>query len=137
MPSELRGQLEELATKDVQFEEGRKALFKKRNLYLRADEKGLESALQAALLRKTEKEQVKLLAMIDEKVEIEGRLLTLVEQHLNRLETELKGKLSMDLGEYVFADIFADIPDAMEPRTSGVGLPNTGMVRSRSSPKKR
>ncbi len=90
-------QLELLATKDVQFEgrqptcpprsgpitrthraEARKTLFKKRNLVLRADEKGLDEALQAALLRKTEREHARLLAIIEEKIEIQRKLVALV-----------------------------------------------------------
>jgi hypothetical protein len=120
-----------LASKDVQYEEARKALFKKRNLYLRAEEKGLGSALQAALLKKTEKEHAKLLAIIDEKIDIENRLQAVVEAHLSRLEGELVGKLGMPLGN-PFVTVFADIPDA-EQRVERTTING----RSRSSPKKR
>lgn len=70
--------MEAIASKEAQFEEARKALFKKRNLYLRAEEKGLDATLQSALLKKTEKEHSKLLALIDEKIEMENRLCSLV-----------------------------------------------------------
>ena len=78
VPGELKTQFEAIAAKEAQFEEGRKALFKKRNLYLRAEEKGLDANLQAALLKKTEKEHAKLLALIDEKIDMENRLCSLV-----------------------------------------------------------
>jgi hypothetical protein len=129
VPVELKTQLEALAAKDVQFEEARKALFKKRNLYLRAEEKGLDATLQAALLRKTEKEQHKLLAIIDEKIEIEIRLQSLVEQHLNHFEVELTGKLGISR-ENPYISIFADIPNVERS-----DRPSNN--RLRSSPKKR
>jgi hypothetical protein len=131
VPSEIRSQFEMLAAKDVQYEEARKALFKKRNLYLRAEEKGLDSTLQHALLKKTEKEHAKLLAIIDEKIDIENKLVSVVESHLGRLESELTGKLGMPI-DNPFASIFADIPDA-EQRVDRMGLNN----RCRSSPKRR
>lgn len=123
--------------------EARKALFKKRNLYLRAEEKGLDLALQATLLRKTEKEHAKLMVMIDEKIEREARLVALLEQHLARLEADLNGKLSMGLSN-PHAAIFADIPDVEPTSETGVigssGSATNGGVpggRSRSSPKHR
>lgn len=112
--------------------EARKALFKKRNLYLRAEEKGLDASLQAALLRKTEKEHAKLLTIIDEKIEIETKLAAAVEQHLSRLEVELTTKVGMSL-ENPFEAVFADIPDAVEMRACTSLL----APKYRSSPKKR
>lgn len=131
IPAEMKSQLEALASKDVQYEEARKALFKKRNLYLRADEKGLDAAIQSALLRKTEKEHAKLLAIIDEKIEIESKLQATIESHLARLESELVGKLGMQVTN-PYTSVFADIPDA-ELRSDRFSLSG----RSRSSPKKR
>lgn len=117
--------------------EARKALFKKRNLYLRAEEKGLDTNLQAALLRKTEKEHSKLLNIIDEKLEVEGKLTALVEQHLFKLEEELSGKLGMNMTN-PFASVFSDIPDADQHSLDGIAASALlAHSRSRSSPKKR
>lgn len=121
--------------------EARKALFKKRNLYLRAEEKGLDPTLQATLLRKTEKEHAKLMAMIDEKLDGETRLATLLEQHLTRLEADLNGKLAMGLTNPHTA-VFAGIPDVEPIAGTGasVGLnasANPTGGRHRSSPKRR
>lgn len=48
---------------------------------MKADEKGLDAAMQATLLRKAEKDYAKSLQLIDEKIAIEERLLDLVLKH--------------------------------------------------------
>ena len=151
LPNELRSQLVTLANKDAQFEgkasftlsvlaisfpsfflaEARKALFKKRNLYLRAEEKGLDATLRATLLRKTEKEHAKLMAIIDEKLEMESKLAMLIGNNLIRLERDLVGKLGMSL-ENPYAGVFADIPD-VDPNA----LNRHALSATRTSPKKR
>lgn len=100
-------------------------------MYLRAEEKGLDTSLHAALLRKTEKEHAKLLAIIDDKIDIETRLVALVEQHLARLEGELTSKIGMHL-DGPYETLFADIPDVAELRV----FANLAH-KYRSSPKRR
>lgn len=123
LPAELRAQLEELANKDGQFEEARKALFKKRNLYLRAEEKGLDTNIRTALLKKTEREQAKLVTIIDEKLELETRLYSLIEQHLTRLEMEMSSKLGMNEDDNVYSTVFTNIPDVTSPHTTSPKVP--------------
>lgn len=112
---------------------------------MRAEEKGLDSSLQAALLRKTEKEHSKLLTIIDEKIEIETKLENLIALYFGKLEGEMVGKLGMNL-ENPYTVTFADIPDAEQRSekfsaisigTGGTSGGGGGGGRSRSSPKKR
>lgn len=100
-------------------------------MYLRAEEKGLDTSLHAALLRKTEKEHAKLLTIIDDKIDIETRLVASVEQHLARLEGELTSKIGMHL-DGPYEALFADIPDVAELRV----FANLAH-KYRSSPKRR
>lgn len=93
-PAEVTEQLRLIAEKDREFEEVRRAMFKKRNLLLKGEEKKLEAVMQETLLRKAEKEGAKALQLIEEKIEMENRLAFLIEGHLKRLEGDLATKLN-------------------------------------------
>lgn len=109
---EIRARLVHITEIDVQFEEARKALFKKRNLSLRAEEKGLDSQLQAALLRRTERDQHKLTALLHEKISLERRLLQIVQSHLTRLEGRMR---SLGESESSFLNPYSALIDVVPP----------------------
>ena len=87
---EIRRRIARITELGVQFEEMRKSLFKKRNLCLRAEDKGLDAQLKATLLRRTERDGPKLRAVLEEKLSLERRLLQIVEGHLSRLDSRMR-----------------------------------------------
>lgn len=48
---------------------------------MKAEEKGLDAAMQATLLRKAEKDYAKSLQLIDEKIAIEEKLVEMVNEY--------------------------------------------------------
>lgn len=78
VPADIKKDMELLAEKDKVFDETRRSLFKKRCLLMRSEEKGLDAAMQATLLRKAEKDYARSLQLMDEKIAIEERLANLV-----------------------------------------------------------
>lgn len=48
---------------------------------MKAEEKGLDAAMQATLLRKAEKDYAKALQLVEEKITIEERLVELVSSY--------------------------------------------------------
>lgn len=92
LPEEVRERLEEMRTRDLALEEERRALFKKRCLYLRADEKGLDAGLRASLLRKVEKEHAGLVAAMNERASDAQRMAQALRGHLSRLDAEIASR---------------------------------------------
>lgn len=79
-------------------------------MYLHAEEKKLEEGLRSSLLKKIEKEHIKLLSMIDEKIELEERLRMMSLQYVDQLGSELNGKLGMELDNTDTKAFFSNIP---------------------------
>lgn len=152
---ELKNEMDALAEKDKLFEETRRNLFKKRCLLMKAEEKGLDSAMQSTLLRKAEKDYTKSLQIIDEKIAIEERLISLVrplleffmatfiicclkvQGHLQRMEKEMEKSLNLSFRSQ-HDNFIADVPDSTEAASHTTATGSTAMnSASRSSPKKR
>lgn len=79
-------------------------------MYLHAEEKNLEEGLRSSLLKKIEKEHIKLLSMIEEKIELEERLRMMSSQYAEQLGSELNGKLGMELDNTDMKAFFSNIP---------------------------
>jgi hypothetical protein len=110
-------------------------------VYLRAEEKGLDTQLKTTLLKRTERESQKIAALIHEKISLEKRLLQIVQSHLSRLEGRMCsiGVPPDPINPY--NAIFDAIPEASSAASTLVSqvhaVNDSSIARSLARPKKR
>ena len=92
-------------------------MFKKRSVLLKANEKHFDESVQISLKKRAEKEAQKVNLLLDEKIQIQGNLLQIIEQHQERLITEVYKPLDLIAAEPNYqqqsSSIFDDIPEPM------------------------
>lgn len=90
----------------------KKNLFKKRSVLLKANEKNFDESVQVSLKKRAEKEAQKVSLLLDEKIQIQGNLLQIIEQHQQRLIKEVYKPLEL-VSEFNYQSnsIFEDIPE--------------------------
>ena len=135
LPDELRQAINKVKQLAKQFEECRHALYRKRNLLLRNDDKvKLNPDMRVALLRKIERESTRLDDLLLQKMKLEEHVEHLIERGLRRFDEEL-----MKQTEYRVDSIFPPDTDSQieEALLSNPAIDDTTEALIRISPKKR